>query len=568
MHLRYTLGGMRSTYRPLLAGILVAILSVCIPLSVSGLELDRDELENATGADIDFENYEGPVDRIDSREAIREIGRSMGRAVRAAGSGDYDARYRARRVLGNPGEPGLAADVIELDDGARVDHIRNLRRILAGYLEAAWDYEAEDADLLARFITLYNAVNRGAFTVIEERYRPAVVDTLDAPRIGLSTSYREWAGQTQLVIPIRDDRRAGALDAVDPGQLVDARVIDELRSRADLGIEDRKAIIDFIERVIEERTEAIVEEREQLEQEQAEIDERQAEIEEETEAIAQQEPDADEPAAQEPASEDEPEPVPAEADGDPAEQEPAEGAAETAAEPADEPAEDEPDEPDEPAAAEQTDAASEQADDEPDADLEAEQEELEEREQEIAERQEELDEEAEEVAELTERVEELYEETAEDQAQAEEGGAAVFVPFILSEGGSGFALAAVNFDDAELAGVQTIPLASRSAAEYGGGLVVAHRGTGQLLMVEPSSMEIMAEGDAPVEPGAQMVVVDDRLLTVVPVEGEFYVGEFDPELTLQRRSAQPVLAETDIVSRNEQVLVQGTNGNLRVLLLE
>lgn len=545
------------------------------------LELDRDELENAADADIEFENFEGPVDQIDSREEIREIGRTMGRGVRDAGAGSFDARYRARRIIGEPNAPGLAADIIELDEAARVDHIRNLRRIVAGYLESAWDYEAADADLLARFITIYNAVNRGSVTLVEERYRPAVVAALDPPRIGLATSYREWAGQTQLIIPIRDDRAAGALDAVDPTQLVDARVIDELRSRADLGIEDRKAIIDFIERVIEERSEAITTEREELADEQAEIDERQAEIEEEIETIASQEDDpapsgepADEQAAEaEPAAETEEDPPSEEPASEPADDPTGTGAATDDAEQtaqadtaAPDDGTDEADQADE--ADQPTDPPAEEDADERVAALEAERDELAEREQEIADRQEELDDEEAEVAELTDRVEELYEETAEDQATAENGGAPVLVPFILSEGGSSFALAAVNFDEAEVAGTQTIPLASRDAASLAGGLVVAHRDTGELLMVEPASMEIIAEGDAPVRPGSRMIVVGDRLLTVIPVDGRFHIGEFDSELTLQRRSAQPVLEQTDIVSRNDQLLVQGTNGRLRVLALE
>jgi hypothetical protein len=39
-----------------------------------------------------------------------------------------------------------------------------------------------------------------------------------------------------------------------PRQLVDAPVINELRTRGDLGTEDRTAISDFTEPVIEERT--------------------------------------------------------------------------------------------------------------------------------------------------------------------------------------------------------------------------------------------------------------------------------------------------------------------------
>ncbi|MDA3951003.1 MAG: P83/100 family protein, partial [Spirochaeta sp.] len=267
--------------------------------ALPGLEIDRDELRDALDADIEFQNYEGPVEQIDSREAIRGIGRSLGRTVTAETGADYAGRYILRRIIGDETSPLRAADLLELTGDAQVDHIVNLRRIVAGYLEDGWGYQAADADLLSRFITIYNAVHRGDLSFFSARYRAAVIDALDSDRVGLATSYRQWAGQTQLVIPIRPERRAGDLDAVDPGQLVDRAVIAELRTRADLGIEDRKAIIEFIERVIEERTEVIAEEREEIEAEQQEIDERRAEIDEEIDEREEAEPDTA-PAADEP----------------------------------------------------------------------------------------------------------------------------------------------------------------------------------------------------------------------------------------------------------------------------
>ncbi len=63
-------------------------------------------------------------------------------------------------------------------------------------------------------------------------------------------------------------------------------------------------------------------------------------------------------------------------------------------------------------------------------------------------------------------------------------------------------------------------------------------------------------------------MVDGHLLTVIPNDDEFVVGEFDAQLVLQRRSARPVLEDTDIVVREDELLVQGENGELRVLRLD
>lgn len=528
---------------------------------LAALEVDREEVEEASDVDIEFENYEGPVDTIDSRDAIREIGRVMGRGITASDAADYDARYLVTRIIGDVEDRRLAADVIELSETSRVDHIENLRRIVSGYLETAWEYDQDDADLLARFITIYNAVNRGAMDIFSERYREAVVSELDPDRAGLATSYRRWAGQTQLVVPIRDDRAPGALDAVDPRQLVDSRVIDELRTRRDLGIEDRKAIIDFIERVIEERTAAIQEERTALDEEQEEIQERRAELDDEAAEPDDQEVSDVDDADQEEPEQEEPEPAETEPDQDQPEED---------QEAQDEPAQDEPAQDETGGDTDATDDGPTDDEDDPEeSEAEDERRELDERETEIAERQEELDEEEDELEELTERVEELYEETADDQATLDDQPAPTdLVPFVLGDGEGRFELAVVDFDDAAVVGEQTIPVVTRELTEFQGGIVVSHGRTGRLLMLEPSSLSIMAESDSPVVPGSRVRVVDGYLLTVIPEDDAFVVGEFDAQLVLQRRSAQPVLEDTDIVVREDELLVQGESGDLRVLRLD
>lgn len=536
---------------------------------ITSLEIDRAELQGAGDADIEFENYEGPVEEIDSREAIRGIGRSIGRDVDRDDRADYAGRYRAYRIVGDPTEPLRGADIIELDRSARVDHIVNLRRIVAGYLESAWEYEGNDADLLSRFITIYNAVHRGNVSFFRERYRTAVVEALDARRVGLATSYREWAGQTQLMIPIRDDRVPGDLDAVDPRQLIDSAVVAELRTRSDLGIEDRKAIISFIERVIEERTEVIAEERAAIEAEQEEIDQRREEIEEEIEEeIATIEVDVSptEESPQEPEATEE-------ADGD------VSGAETTTPrEPIEDAPEPQPDEPDddevveteeEPRATEPATEEEEVSEPTPQEqrveELQDEQAELQDREEQLEERREELDEEEEEVEALTEEVEELYQDTAEDQATLDEAGVAAFIPFVVSNDDGSFELSIVNIDTVDVAGEQTIPVLTRELVGFQGGLLVAHAGSERLLLLDAQSLALLEESDTRVVPGARIRIVGQSVLTVIEEDGTFYIGEFDPQLVLLRRSVESVKRETDIVNRGDRLIVQGADGALRRL---
>ncbi len=515
-----------------------------IAIFVSGaLEIDRAELRDFGEADIEFENYEGPVEQIDSREAIRNIGVILGNSVTAAGRGNYAGRYRAFRIIGNPEEPLRAADIIELDETAQVDHIVNLRRIVAGYLESAWQYQRDDADLLARFISIYNAVHRGNIGFFASRYRSSVVEFLEPGRAGLAISYRQWPGNTQLVIPIRDDRVAGDLDVVDPGQLIDREVIAELRSRTDLGIEDRKAIIAFIERVIEERTAAIAEERAEIDREQAEIDQRREEI---GEAAG---PVEDDEATVQPSREPE---GPEENEADETRQVEPEPTESEQVQPEEiEPARVEPEQTETPAVSDESE------------------EELDQREEQLQDRRDELDREEEELQELTEDVEELYQETAEDQTVLDAGiERAERFPFVLSGNDGSLELAVVDLTTLDTVGEQTIPVVTRELVQYQGALLVAHARSGRLLLLEETSLEILEESDFPVIPGTRILIVDQTVMTVISGDGAFYIGQFDSQLVLQRRSAEPVRGGTDIVRRGDDLVVQGVNGNLRRLDLK
>ena len=518
--------------------VVLLVIGLVSVSAITALEIDRAELQDIGDADIEFESYEGPVEQFDSGEAIRGIGTFLGGAVGKTGAAQYTGRYRIRRIIGNPEEPLRAADILELDSTARVDHITNLRRIIAGYLESAWDYRRDDADLLARFITIYNAVHRGNMDFFAARYRTAVHAVLRPDAVGLATSYRQWPGKTQIVIPIRDDRAAGDLDAIDPRQLIDRDVITELRSRADLGIADRKAIIAFIERVIEERTEVIAEERADIEREQAEIDRQRQEIaaaesappeESIPDKPAPDKPTPDEPGAEKPTPE---KPTPEK----PTPEKPS---------PEVTPSKDE------------TSVATE--------------EDLDRRQQVLEERRDKVEQEEQELQELTKEVEELYQETADDQAVVDAGvDRRVRLPFVIAGRGGGgressFELAVIDLETLEPVGIQTIPVAARDVVRYQGALLVAHSGNGRLLLLDETSLELLQESEITVVPGARILVVNQSVLTVIEEKGRYYIGQFDPRLVLERRSAAAVRPDTDIAGRGDDLVVQGDDGTLRRL---
>jgi hypothetical protein len=243
--------------------------------------VNRQELED-NQASVNFINYEGPYSRIDTVAQIRAIGYDLGLAIRnGAARAGTDNRYFVIHCAADPGGDKYDADVFGLGVDVGVDHIRNLRLILQGYLEAAYNYNAADAALLARYITIYNAVFRGDWNFYSTRYKDIVIQNLVREKAGLSIRYDEWPGQTLITIPLGTGV-PGSLSAIDTSGLTDPGVIDSMRSEEGRGIEDRQGMVDLKERESEEAAR-----RAELERQRAEEEQRRLQREREEAAAAQ-----------------------------------------------------------------------------------------------------------------------------------------------------------------------------------------------------------------------------------------------------------------------------------------
>ncbi|MFN2311270.1 MAG: P83/100 family protein [Spirochaetia bacterium] len=254
---------------------LMLALLLCVPLSLSALDVAEDELSPYVDTTIEFQNYEGPREVVQTLEEIRGIGAFIGAQFEPdAGTFSYFGRYTVIHAVDPSVDVGLDADIMLLAEDARVDHINNLRTILRAYLETAYDYSLSDASLLAEYITIYNAVFRGNLEFFQGRYKPVVLQHLSETSVGLSVLYSDWPGGTEMVIPLRDGGRPGAINAVGPQELLEPEVIASLRDRPDMGIETRRDMVDLLERVIDETLEEVEEEREELEAEAEELAER------------------------------------------------------------------------------------------------------------------------------------------------------------------------------------------------------------------------------------------------------------------------------------------------------
>jgi hypothetical protein len=512
-----------------LTGILLAF-----PLPA---QVNQDELEQ-NQAPVSFINYEGPHARIESRAQIRNIGYVLGQAVRG-GNNTPGTRGRYFAVhFTEPEEEGrLSADIFGLGYDTGVDHIRNLRLILQGYLEGAYLYSAEDAALLAEYVTIYNAVYRGDWDYISSRYREPVTGRLDRERAGLSIRFDEWPGRTLLIIPMGAGG-AGSLSALDTSVVSDSRVVEELRKDEDRGVEQRQDMVNLKEREAEEAEQRAQDQRREAAEEQRQIDEERRQIEEERRETAQAQPRQPEAAAEGPRRE----PVPQE---QPAGEQPPAGAEESPP---------------------REQAKEEQAG----------------REEDLDRRQEAVDQKREEAR----RNEELAEQKREEARQERESIAADQQALII-EGSpreeGGLIAAILNGPDSPLGRfvyigregeelrrsvINTVNV--RSVLSAGGKIIAIageNRGNGavRLIEIDGRTLEMKAQGGDDIHPQSLLWTQGPDLYAITVSGGNAYLGRFNSALVLQARSQAPLHPFASLWFQDDLVLTQRPDGSALIL---
>lgn len=263
------LHSMKRTILFFLAGLIVS--------SAWAVEIQEQELEKTAGEVVEFFNYEGPHDKIETDAQIRSIGEGLSGAITNGTEGSkvrrasYFDKYRIVHIIAPLDQQGLNADVFIILEQAQVDHIDNIRRILAGYVRDAYGISWERADALAVFITYYNAVYRGDSEYIQSTYNEYVYRELDPEKIGIARRYDEWPGKTQILIPLTELEGAAVPAAETLGG--DEQVVEELRKQEDRGIEERKEVVEMREEQLEEDQQMLEEEKEELREKEEELEE-------------------------------------------------------------------------------------------------------------------------------------------------------------------------------------------------------------------------------------------------------------------------------------------------------
>lgn len=238
--------------------LLCAALGGLIAFGAQAQTVAEDVLKSQDLQGIEFKNYVGPHKVIETRQAIQGIGADLGRQMSASGAAeaDYGGKYHILR-LHDATSALLSADLLILGPNATVDHIRNLNWILSTYLQQAFGYSVADADLLANFVTRYNAFYRGQLDYLKSHYIPAVGANVTAENAGLSTNYAEWPGKTRIFIPLRDSLSKGLGGSLNTEEISNKDIVTQMAQEPGGGIDDRKKLANLKEAEIVQEQKAV-----------------------------------------------------------------------------------------------------------------------------------------------------------------------------------------------------------------------------------------------------------------------------------------------------------------------
>lgn len=516
--------------------LLISLLSIS---SIFSLEVDKNELNTTGNEIIEFINYTGPHKVIDSAQAIKEIGSDLGKdiSLSVSSTNGSNEKYYVVHSVTSESKDQLDADIIYIGSTATVDHVDNLRRIISGYLKSAYNYSEKDANTLAVFITVYNAVYRGKLDTFKSKYTEDVVKNLSSENCGLSTNYKDWPGKSEIVIPLFDVKNGG-LSTVDTSVIADSKVVDSMQEDEDRNIDSRKDMVDLKEREADESSEKAQEAQKEAVQEQKVLNETKKEAEEAKKEAEEAKKEAEEAKK-----------VAEENPNDKKAQETAKEA-EKKAEEATAKAEEK---------QQQVEEQQKKTDDAKEAAKEA---------QEIADKkQNEAQTERKEIAQDQQEIQQ--EKIAEAKANTEYGIIIVDEENLLSR------LVKFNSDNGEI--IRKSPVAvirNRTIFEVGSEgseqfISVAGdnagNGTIKLVLMDQDNMEITRESNETLSEDSVLVKDGDDYYCVIDDNGKWVVAKYNAELSLRYKSSIAVKSSTPITITKSGVVVTDSTGQLMLL---
>ena len=159
-----------------------------------------------------YEEWKGKYspEEINTRIQIYDIGRRLGRGIiyqekkqndpEPFVKGNPAYKYSAARIYS---DQKRGADIIYIGSTATVDTIKCLRMIVSGYLQEAFSLDAKKADDMAVTAIYWNTAVYNNTEFFEKEFTEKVLTSFSdrTKKIGLSADYKDWAGNSKIIIP-------------------------------------------------------------------------------------------------------------------------------------------------------------------------------------------------------------------------------------------------------------------------------------------------------------------------------------------------------------------------------
>ncbi|MBN1499834.1 MAG: hypothetical protein JW982_06760 [Spirochaetes bacterium] len=260
---------------------------ILIAASVNAVEVNVQEIQNIKK--IDFINYTGPAKQNDGINNIYSIGRGLASLSKGRDNQkiNFTMKYSMIHAVSREDKDKMSADILIINPEAKVDHIKNIRRILAGYLQSRYNYTEKESLTLAIYATYYNAVYRGDLNFFNEKYKKVVTAQLNAKNAGIALKYTDWPGKTRIVIPLTENSMRGTIEKLDPDELAGDKVRDKLRNDGE-SLDTRKDMIDIQKENLKDDKKVLAEDKKQVAQEKKQVEQDKKQVEQEKKKVAEE----------------------------------------------------------------------------------------------------------------------------------------------------------------------------------------------------------------------------------------------------------------------------------------
>lgn len=191
------------------------LIAIVLLLSLSLYSQERPKLEENEirgSKKVKFINRNNSRSTKSSRKQNEALGKTL--ALRMELDPTKTHAYKGVKVKRIPtGTEGkLGADVLMLEEDSNFGHIHSIQRMLTSYIQNSFEFTEDDAQTIALYVIYYNAMHRNEKSYFKTKYDEPVTNTLDVEMTGLALSYRQWAGASQIVLPLAFNEARGKHD--------------------------------------------------------------------------------------------------------------------------------------------------------------------------------------------------------------------------------------------------------------------------------------------------------------------------------------------------------------------